>query len=125
VFFHRLVKNISPRRHVTLSLYDNYIVYTSRFRFYLKSASVPITYHHWLYHVLHFSQGEALSLKRRFCNQKSKSIIWKLSTLEVADPAEWNSLPEIIRRSSSINTFKTELKTYQFSENYITSYYTL
>jgi len=29
---------------------------------------------------------------------------------EVAGTAEWNSLPEPIRRSSSINTFKTKLK---------------
>ena len=37
---------------------------------------------------------------------------------EVAGPAEWNSLPEPIRRSSSINTFKTKLKTHLFSKYY-------
>jgi len=37
---------------------------------------------------------------------------------EVAGPAEWNSLPEPIRRSSSINIFKTKLKTYLFSKYY-------
>jgi len=37
---------------------------------------------------------------------------------EVAGPAEWNSLPEPIRRSSSINIFKTELKNYLFSKFY-------
>jgi len=37
---------------------------------------------------------------------------------EVAGPAEWNLLPELIRRFSSIHTFKTKLKTYLFSKYY-------
>jgi len=30
---------------------------------------------------------------------------------EIAGPAEWNSLPELIRRPSSINILKSKLKT--------------
>jgi len=36
-------------------------------------------------------------------------------TLEISGPAEWNSLPEAIQKSSSINTYKTKLKNHLFS----------
>jgi hypothetical protein len=36
-----------------------------------------------------------------------------------AAPLEWNKLPEVVRKSTSIEVFKTNLKTFLFSEAYI------
>lgn len=52
---------------------------------------------------------EKISLIRRLCNQIA-NLLFGNRMFEVADPAVWNSLPEPFRRSSSINSFETQLK---------------
>ena len=58
----------------------------------------------------------ALESRRGLRSASKRNFVIKRSNLqfgnrmfEVAGPAEWNSLPELIRRSSSINTFKSKL----------------
>ena len=65
----------------------------------------------------------ALESRRGLRSASKRDFVIKRSNLEfgnrmfeVAGPAEWNSLPEPIRRSSSINTVKSKLKTYLFSK---------
>ena len=49
---------------------------------------------------------------------KRKNLQFGNRRFEMAGSGEWTSLPEPIRRSSSINIFKTKLKTYLFSKYY-------
>src|SRR6218665_3172202 len=65
----------------------------------------------------------ALELRRGLRSASKGDFVVKRTNLqfgnkmfEVAGPAEWNSLPEPIGRSSSLNIFKTKLKTYLFSK---------
>jgi hypothetical protein len=67
----------------------------------------------------------ALESRRGLRSASKRDFVIKRTNLqfgnrmfEVAGPAEWNSLPELIRRSSSINIFKSKLKTYLFSKYY-------
>jgi|SRR6218665_2518976 len=89
-----LVKNLSTRDHITSSLHQP----------------------HWLPIQARISFKICLLMFK----VKSGSAPPYMSSLVIpyAGPAEWNSLPEPIQRSSSINTFKTKLKTYLFSEYY-------
>jgi len=68
--------------------------------------------------VLESRQGICSASKGDFVAKRT-NLQLGIRMFEVAGPAEWNSLPEQIRRSSSINTLiKTKLKTYLFSKYY-------
>src|SRR6218665_3622011 len=123
----RLVKILSPRDHITPSLRQlHWLPIQARISFKIclsmfkvKSCSAP------LYMSSLVTPCTALESRRGLCSASKGDFVVKRTNLqlrnrmfEVACPAEWNSLPEPIRRSSSINIFKTKLKTYLFSKYY-------
>jgi len=77
---------------------------------YISSLVIPCA-------ALESRQGLRSASKGDFVVKRSQ-LQFGNSMFEVAGPAEWNSLPEPIRRSSSINTFKNKLKTYLISKYY-------
>src|SRR6218665_1839380 len=120
----RLVKNLSPRDHLAPSLRQlHWLPIKARISFKIcllmfkvKSCSAP------LYMSSLVTPCTALESRRGLRSASKEDFVVKRTNLqfgnrmfEVAGPAEWNSLPEPIRRSSSINIFKTKLKTYLFS----------
>jgi len=123
----RLVKNLSLRDHITPSLRQlHWLPIQARISFKIcllmfkvKSCSAP------LYMSSLVTPCTALESRRWLRSASKGDFVMKRTNLqfgnrmfEVAGPAEWNSLPEPIRRSSSINIFKTTLKTYLFPKYY-------
>ena len=123
----RLVKNLGPRDHITDSLRQlHWLPIQARISFkicllmfkvmsgsaplYLSSLVTPCT-------ALDSRRGLRSSSKGDFLVRRT-NLQFGNRMFEVAGPAEWNSLPEQIRRSASINTFKTKLKTHLFSKYY-------
>src|SRR6218665_2071121 len=121
----RLVKILSPRDHVHLSQL-HWLPIQARISFKIcllmfkvMSGSVPS------YMSSLVTPCTALQSRRGLRSASKGDFVVKRTNLkfgnrmfEVAGPAGWNSLPEPIRRSSSINIFKTKLKTYLFSKFY-------
>ena len=48
------------------------------------------------------------------CHPRAKLKSYRERLLQYAAPAEWNKLPPLIRKSSSLDIFKTQLKTFLF-----------
>src|SRR3984885_4155488 len=123
----RLVKNLSPRDYITHSLRQlHWLPIQARisfkiclFMFKIKSGTSPSYFSSLVTpcaavesrHGLRYaSRGDFLV--------KGANLQFGNRMFEVAGPAEWNFLPATIRNSSSINTFKSKLKTHLFSKCY-------